>query len=71
LLAEKVRVKEAVNRALSYVTGLEKKEKEPLEHLVTQLTDAIQKLQQKITYLELRIVPNTLQDVRGQREAIS
>jgi hypothetical protein len=31
--------------------------------------EAIQQLQQRITDLELRTVPNTLQDVRDQREA--
>jgi hypothetical protein len=51
------------------VTGLEKKVEEPVEHQVAQLAEAIQQLQQRITDLELRTVPNTLQDVRDQREA--
>jgi hypothetical protein len=34
LLAEKLEVKEAVSRALHYVTGLEKKVDEPVEHQV-------------------------------------
>jgi VIT1/CCC1 family predicted Fe2+/Mn2+ transporter len=69
LLAEQLRVKEAVSRALRSVTGLEKKVEEPVEHQVAQLVEAIQQLQQRIIDLELRTVPNTPQDVRDQREA--
>jgi hypothetical protein len=69
LLAEQVGVKEAVSRALRSVTGLEKKEEDPVEHQVEQLAEAIQQLQQRITDLELRTVPSTPQDVRDQREA--
>jgi hypothetical protein len=69
LLAEQLRVKEAVSRALRSVTGLEKKVEEPVEHQVAQLVEAIQQLQQRITDLELRTVPSTPQDVRDQREA--
>jgi hypothetical protein len=69
LLAEQLEVKEAVNRALRSVMGLEKKEEEPVEHQVAQLVEAIQQLQQRITDLELCTVPNTPQDVRDQREA--
>jgi hypothetical protein len=70
LLAEQLRVKEAVSRALRSVTGLEKKvTEEPVEHQVAQLAEAIQQLQQRITDLELQIVPSTPQDVRDQREA--
>jgi hypothetical protein len=36
---------------------------------VNQLIEAIQQLQQRIADLELRIVPETPQDVRDQREA--
>jgi hypothetical protein len=68
LLVEQVRVKEAVNRALRSVMGLEQKEEEPVEHQVAQLAETIQQLQQRITDLELRTVPSTLQDVRDQRE---
>jgi uncharacterized protein YaaN involved in tellurite resistance len=69
MLAEQVGVKEVVNRALHSVTGLEKKEEEPVEHQVAQLAEIIQQLQQRITDLELRTVPSTPQDVRDQREA--
>jgi hypothetical protein len=69
LLVEQVGVKEAVNRALRSVTGLEKKEEDPVEHQVAQLAEAIQQLQQRIADLELQAVPSTPQDVRDQREA--
>jgi VIT1/CCC1 family predicted Fe2+/Mn2+ transporter len=69
LLAEQIGVKEAVNRALRSVTGLEKKEEDPVEHQVAKLAEAIQQLQQRIADLELQTVPSTLQDVRDQREA--
>jgi hypothetical protein len=38
--------------------GLEPKAKDPVEHQ-GELAEAIQQLQQIITYLELRIVPDT------------
>jgi len=69
LLAEQVGVKEAVSRSLRSVMGLEKKEEDPIEHQVVNLAEAIQQLQQRITYLELQSMPNTLQDVWDQREA--
>jgi chromosome segregation ATPase len=69
LLVEQIGVKEAVSRALRSVTGLEKKEEDPVEHQVAQLAEAIQQLQQRIADLELQTVPSTLQDVRDQREA--
>jgi VIT1/CCC1 family predicted Fe2+/Mn2+ transporter len=69
LLAEQVGVKEAVSRALHSVTGLEKKEEDPVEHQVAKLAEAIQQLQQRIADLELQTVPSTLQDMRDQREA--
>jgi hypothetical protein len=53
LLAEQVGVKEAVSRALLSVTGLEKKEEDPVEHQVEQIAEAIQHLQQRITDLKL------------------
>jgi uncharacterized protein YaaN involved in tellurite resistance len=40
--------------------GLEQKEEELVEHQVAQLAKTIQQLQQRITDLELRIVPSTL-----------
>jgi low affinity Fe/Cu permease len=64
LLAEQLRVKEAVSRALHSVIGLEKKDEKLVEHQVAQLAEAIQQLQQRIADLELRTVPNTPQDVR-------
>jgi hypothetical protein len=53
------------------MTGLEQKEEEPVEHQLAQLTKTIQQLQQRIIDLELRTVPNTLQDVQDQQEAIA
>jgi hypothetical protein len=66
-----VGVKEAVNRALRSMTGLEKKEEDPVEHQVEQLAESIQQLQHIIVDVELRTVPSTLQDVQDQREAIA
>jgi hypothetical protein len=48
--------------------GLEQKEEDPVEHQVLNLTETIQQLQQRITDLELQSVPNSLHDVRDQRE---
>jgi uncharacterized protein YaaN involved in tellurite resistance len=42
------------------MTGLEKKEEDPVEHQVARLVEAIQQLQQRIIDLELQIVPSTL-----------
>jgi hypothetical protein len=36
--------------------GLEKKEEDPMENQVTNLVEAIQQLQQRIIYLELKTV---------------
>jgi uncharacterized protein YaaN involved in tellurite resistance len=58
-LTEQVGVKEAVSRALHSMTGLEKKEEDPVEHQVEKLAEAIQQLQQRIIDLELRTVPST------------
>jgi hypothetical protein len=44
-LEEQLKVKEAVNRALHSMTGLEPKEEDRVEHQVEQLTKAIQHLQ--------------------------
>jgi hypothetical protein len=46
LLAEQLEVKEAVNRALHSVTGLEPQAEDQVTHQVEQLTEAIQQLQQ-------------------------
>jgi chromosome segregation ATPase len=69
LLAEQLEVKEAVNRALHSVTGLEPQAEDRVTHQVEKLTEAIQQLQQRIADLELCTVPDTPQDVRDQREA--
>jgi hypothetical protein len=61
-------VKEAVNRALLSMIGLEPKEKDRVEHQVENLTEAIQQLQQRIEDLELRTVLDTPQNVRDQRD---
>jgi septation ring formation regulator EzrA len=58
-------VKEAVNISLFSMTGL----KYLVKHQVEKLTEAIQQLQQRIIDLELCTLPNTLQDVRDQRDA--
>jgi hypothetical protein len=61
-------VKEAFNRALCSVTGLEPQEEYRVVHQVEQLTESIHQLQQRIVELELCTVPNTPQDVKDQRE---
>jgi hypothetical protein len=50
------------------VTGLEKKEEDPVENQVARIVETIQQLQQRIIDLELQTVPSTPQDVRDQRE---
>jgi phage shock protein A len=69
LLAEQLEVKEVVNRALLSVTVVEVKAEDQVPKQVAQLEEVIQQLQQCIADLELRIVPETPQDVRDQREA--
>jgi hypothetical protein len=69
LLAEQIEVKEAVNRAVHSVIGLDPKVEDRVANQVEQLAESIQHLQQRITYLELHTVPETPQDVRDQREA--
>jgi hypothetical protein len=69
LLTEQLEVKERVNRALRSVTVIEVKAEERVPQQVAQLEEVIQQLQQHITDLELRAVPETPQDVRDQREA--
>ena len=69
MIAEQLKVKEAVNRALHSVTGLETKVEDRVEHQVDRLAEAIQQLQQTIVDLELHTVPDTPQDVRDQRDA--
>jgi hypothetical protein len=68
-LAEKLKVKEAVNRALRSVKVVEIKAKYRVTQQVEHLEEVIQQLQQCITDLELCTVPETPQDVKDQREA--
>ena len=63
LLTEQVGVKEAVNRALQSVTGLEQIEEDPMESRVANLVVAIQQIQQKVAELELQALLGTLQEV--------
>jgi hypothetical protein len=58
-LAEKLEVKEAVNRALLSVTVIEVKTEERIPRKVAQIAEVIQKLQQRIVDLELHTVPET------------
>jgi hypothetical protein len=68
-LTGEIEVKEAVNKALCSVIGLEPQVEDRVEHQVEKLAESIHQLQQRIENLELCTVPNTLQDVRDQREA--
>jgi hypothetical protein len=68
LLAEKLEIKELVNRALRSVTVVEVQTEEWVPQQVAQLEGVIQKLQQCIADLELRAVPETPQEIRDQRE---
>ena len=66
---EKHKLKEEVSRSLHFVIVIEIKAEDQVTQQVNQIAEAIQQLQQCIAYLELRIVPETPQDVRDQREA--
>jgi hypothetical protein len=68
LLVEKLKVKEMVNRELLSMTVVEVNTKERVPQQVAQLEEVIQELQQCITDLELRTMPETHQDVRDLRE---
>jgi hypothetical protein len=57
LLAKKIGIEEAVNRAFHSLIGLEKKAKEPIEHQVMKLAEVIQQLQQSVVELELQAIP--------------
>jgi hypothetical protein len=70
LLAEQLKVKEAVSRALRSVTVLEIKAEDRIMQQVEKFAEAIPQVQQHIADLELCTVPETPQDVRDQREAI-
>jgi hypothetical protein len=60
-----------VNISLLSVIVIEVKAEDRVPQKVVQLGEVIQQLQQCITDLELRAVPETPQDVRDQREATS
>jgi hypothetical protein len=68
LLAEKTAVKEVVSKALRSVSGLAQEEHEAVEVQVMKLVEAIQQLQERVTELEIQVVPSTPQEVRDQRE---
>jgi hypothetical protein len=69
LLAEQLEVQERVHKALHSVTVIEVKMEDRLPQQVTQLEEVIQQLQQRITDLELRTMPETPQEIRDLREA--
>jgi folate-dependent phosphoribosylglycinamide formyltransferase PurN len=68
LLAEWATVKEVVSKACHYVSSLAQEEHESVEAQVVKIVETIQKLQARITELEVQAVPSTLQEVRDQRE---
>jgi len=68
---KQIGIEEAVNRSFHSVTGLEQKEKEPIECQVMKLAEVIQQLQQRVVDLELHTIPQTPQEVLDQREIIS
>jgi hypothetical protein len=68
LLEEKTMVREAVPRALRYVSILAQMEEETIESQVGKLTEVIQQLQERVAELELQAMSNTLEEVRDQRE---
>jgi hypothetical protein len=69
LLTEQLKVKEAVNRELHFVTVVEIKVEDRVTQQVEHIEEVIQHLQQRIADLELHAVPETPQDVKDQREA--
>ena len=69
MLTKHLEVKEAVNKALRYVIGLELQDEDRVTHQVEKLAKSVQHLQQQITNLELCAIPDTPRDVRDQREA--
>jgi hypothetical protein len=66
---EQIRVKEVVKKEFLFVIGFEQMEEDPIVNQVMKLAEAIQQLQQRVTELELQIVPSTPQEVQDQREA--
>ena len=71
LLAEQLKVKEVVNRALRSVTVLELNKEDQVPQQVNQLAETIQQLQQCIADFELRTIHETPQEVKDQREVTS
>jgi hypothetical protein len=71
LLAKQLETQERVHKALRFVTIIEVKMEDHLPRQVTRLEEVIQQLQQRITDLELRTVPETPQEIRDLREATS
>jgi hypothetical protein len=69
LLAEQLDIQERVHKALLSVMVIEVKIEERVPQQVAQLEEVIQQLQQCIVDLELRVVPETPQEVRDLREA--
>jgi hypothetical protein len=69
LLAKKLKVQEWVHRALRSVKILEVHKEERVPQQVAKMEGVIQQLQQCIADLELRIVPETPQEIRDLREA--
>jgi hypothetical protein len=63
-IAKQLEVKEAVNRALLSMTGLEPQAKDRVTRQVEHIIEAVQQLQQRIIDLELCIIPDTPQYVR-------
>jgi hypothetical protein len=70
-LAEKLEVKQPVNKELHSMIGIEPQAEDQVTHQVEHLAEAIQQLQQQIINIELRTVLDTPHDVRDQREAIA
>jgi hypothetical protein len=57
-----------VRKSLLSVPGLAQEEHEAAEVQVVKLDKAIQKLQARVTKLEIQAVPSTPQEVRDQKE---
>jgi uncharacterized protein YaaN involved in tellurite resistance len=66
LLAEKLKAKEMVDRALHSMTVIELKDEEQAPQQMAQLEEVIQQLQQRIADMELCTMPETPQDVTDQ-----
>jgi hypothetical protein len=64
-------VKEEVTRELRSISGLAWIEEDIVEIQVENLIKAIQQLQERVTELELQVVPSTPQKIQDQREEIA